>query len=277
MSPTSTSRGRSRGKLEAIDIYSHENPDGPDIRPLGKFLNSAFPSVKVSCRPPVHRQTRKGAAEDLAQMLASSRVKDISSAEQRIEPMYGEVDYERRALEGDARVGGIVYDGHRLGQIFADILGRNGGLGTASIVITDRLVSTYSRDDLRHHLRTVVFGFPNIVSIPGIIEAPARPKEYYLLKQQVGELDAERLKSAFKGRFIDYGDDDSISAVLEGLALQCVLFHLTLDPFCEKRGCRFFNAHWQEELIRSQVESKKYCQQHQRLVRELGSSPVIRW
>lgn len=277
MSPTSTSKERSRGTLREIDIYSPENPGGPDADRLAKTLGLSFPTVKVTSRRPIHYLARRKSLEDLALRLASARVKDPSGPHQTFDPMFGEIDYERRVLEGDAKAGGVVYDGTKLEEAFSSILGPRAGFETASIVLTDRLVSTFSRDDLRQHLRTVVFGFPNIISIPGIIEAPAKPKEYYLLKQQLGEVSAERLKAAMRGRFIDFGDDEAVAEVLEGLSLQCILFHLTLEPFCDKKDCRMFNAHWQEDLIRSQVTSRRLCKRHARMIRELGKNPVLGW
>jgi len=277
MSPTSTSKGRSKGKLREIRIYSGENRQGPDVARLAKRVQGYFPPVKVIARKPLHHLVKKKSVDELALRLASARVKDPTSPLQAFEPMFGEVDYERRVLEGDARAGGIVYHGAKLEEIFSSILGPRTEFSTASIVLTDRLVSTFSRDDLRQHLRTVVFGFPSVISIPGIIEAPAKPREYYVLKQQLGEMSAARLKSAMKGRFIDYEDDKAIADVLEGLLLQCVLFHLTLEPFCRNKGCRMFNAHWQEDLIHSQVTSKKFCKKHAELLCKLGEEPIIEW
>ena len=38
---------------------------------------------------------------------------------------------------------------------------------------------------------------------------------------------------------------------------------LTGNPFCPDKGCRLFNAHWQEELIFAQLESDgEFCPQH---------------
>ncbi len=208
-------------------------------------------------------------------------MKDPSSALQTFEPMFGEIDYERRAILGRAKVGGVVYDGRRLQEGFARLLGRRASLPTASIVFTDRLASTYSRDDLRHHLRTVICGFPSVVSIPGVVEAPAKPREYYLMKQRMelegaGELLLEQLKSSFRGRFVDY-DDSELFEVLKGLALQAVLYHLTVDPFCKNRSCRLFNAHWQEDLMRSQVLDGKLCKKHAKQLASLGRKPIISW
>ena len=194
--------------------------------------------------------------------------------------MYGEVEYELRVIEGDARAGGVVYDGRRLAQILQSVLG-HASLEECHIVATDRLVSTFSDDDLRHHLRTVVFGFPSVISIPGIVEAPARPREYWVKRKVLeasgtSQIELERLKAEFKGRFLDF-EDPLIFEVLKGLALQCVMYHLTLEPFCDNKDCRLFNAHWQEDLIRSQIDKGSLCNRHTKLVRSLGRSPTIRW
>ncbi len=279
MSPTSSSRARSRREVSliAVDIFSPENRDGPDLARLVSFLNGFFPSVKVRVREPIASLAKKKDIGAFATRLASARVKDIASADQSTEPMFGEVDYEERAIAGEARVGGIAYDGRRLEEIFADIIGGRQGLETAHIVLTDRLVSTFSRDDLRHHLRTVVFDFPSIISIPGIVEAPAKPREYYVAKQQMGGAEDERIKAALKGRFIDFDDSLAIANVVQGLALQCMMYHLTLDPFCEDKDCRFFNAHWQEDLIRTQIRSRKICSRHRKVLSQLAEKPVLRW
>jgi len=217
--------------------------------------------------------------DSLASSLASARVKDPTMPRQKFEPMYGEIDYERRVLDGEARAGGLVYDGRALEDVFSRLL--KPSTDQALIVITDRLISTFSTDDVRHHLRTVVCGFPNIVSVPGIVEAPARPREYYLMRQELevqgaGQLRLEQLKRSFKDRFMDYGDSRTIE-VVKGLALQAVFFHFTLDPFCGNRDCRFFNAHWQEDLIRSQIESGGLCKRHARAIKALGARPELEW
>ncbi|HEY4705069.1 MAG TPA: DUF6775 family putative metallopeptidase, partial [Thermoplasmata archaeon] len=46
--------------------------------------------------------------------------------------------------------------------------------------------------------------------------------------------------------------------------------------FCEDPDCRLFNAHWQAELIRAQVESGRLCARHRavaaRVRQALGSA-----
>jgi hypothetical protein len=268
-------------RLRSVDLYSSENRPGKEFTEVKSYLATVFPSVKIDVRPTVFGYVPKREVDGLAEALASARMKNLSSAQQTFEPMFGEIDYERRAILGRSKVGGIVYDGRRLQEEFVRLLGKRASLPTASVVFTDRLVSTYSRDDLRHHLRTVIFGFPSVVSIPGVVEAPAKPREYYLMKQGMelegaGELLLQHLKSSFRGRFVDY-DDPELFEVLKGLALQAVLYHLTADPFCDNRSCRLFNAHWQEDLIRSQVLNGKFCKKHTKQLASLGRKPVISW
>ena len=67
----------------------------------------------------------------------------------------------------------------------------------------------------------------------------------------------------FKTRFIDYGDR-RMTEVLKGYVSQALFFHITGNPFCEKRYCRLFNSHWQEGLIHSQVKVGKFCRHHKK-------------
>ena len=280
MSPTSTSR-RSDTKLRSIELRSPECSEEVNLHEVSSFLSSLFPSVSVKVRQTVFSEVKRSSRERIARFLAASRVKDISRPFEPFEPMFGEVDYELRVLDNDARPGGIVYDARRIEELFIELMRADNPLSKATIIMTDRLVSTYSRDDLRHHLRTVVPGFPSIISIPGMVEAPAKPRQYYVLQQRLGSaggktIDIELLKGAFKGRFLDYGMPE-MTEVAKGLALQAVVHHLTLKPFCPDRKCRLFNAHWQEDLLSSQSGSPGLCPKHARQLARLGKDPALEW
>jgi len=112
-----------------------------------------------------------------------------------------------------------------------------------------------------------VYGFPSLISTTGIVEAPAKPRDFYL-KQQLG-VSLLTLKEEFKGRFIDY-NDPRLTEVMKGYVMQALFFHLTGNPFCKDKNCRLYNAHWQEDLIQTQLTSKTdFCAQHQRLLTRL--------
>jgi len=65
--------------------------------------------------------------------------------------------------------------------------------------------------------------------------------------------------------YLEY-HDVKLSQVVEGYLLQAIFYYLTGDPFCDKRECRLFNAHWQKDLLYSQLEIAKLCDKHQEIL-----------
>jgi hypothetical protein len=278
---TTSRRRDAKRELKVIALHRPEYPEETNIESVRGFLESYFPSTDIRVKPSVFRSNRKIDMDVVAESMARIRVKNPAEAVQTYDPLFGEIEFERRAVIGKARVGGVVYDGRRYSDLVSSVLVNDTALDCATIVFTQRLISTYSRDDMRHHLRTLVCGFPNVISIPGIVEAPAKPREYYLIRQELeargaGELRLEELKTSYKGRFVDHGDPEMVE-VTKGLALQAIMFHLTLKPFCKDVNCRFFNAHWQEDLVKSQVVSGGLCDEHRKALMKSRDRPVIEW
>ena len=48
------------------------------------------------------------------------------------------------------------------------------------LFFTNKLICTYDYNDYRYHGRAIICANPSIISTTGIIEAPAKPKEYYI-------------------------------------------------------------------------------------------------
>jgi hypothetical protein len=68
------------------------------------------------------------------------------------------------------------------------------------------------------------------------------------------------------GQFINY-HDPRINDVIEGLVLRLLFYFITSeDPFCEDRICRFFNAHFENDVIRVNIKEKKIRQSHKILI-----------
>ncbi|MFA4842587.1 MAG: DUF6775 family putative metallopeptidase [Candidatus Omnitrophota bacterium] len=137
------------------------------------------------------------------------------------------------------------------------------------IILTNKLFATLDEQN-RPHIRSAIFGYPCVISTSGIVEGPAKPKEYYAYKQRfaplgVWEIEEPKIKERLKGRFIDYGDKRMGEAIL-GLVAQGLFFYMIGDPFCKNKSCRLFNAHWQEDLINSQIKSGKFCRVHQKIL-----------
>jgi hypothetical protein len=163
--------------------------------------------------------------------------------------------------------GGTVplYDGFWMQRILAEMIPAAES-SHVHIIFTGLLTCTFSKDDWRYHGRAVVCGTPSIISTTGIVEAPARPKEFYLA--QFGGMAAGRLKKKIISRFIDYGDDMTAAATV--YALQALFFFVADgDPFCNDRNCRLYNAHWQEELIRM-VEKGALCGHHRQMANKFN-------
>jgi len=199
---------------------------------------------------------------EIAPLFARAKVV-LETKEVGEQPLPQEIEYEKKRLKAREE-SGFVYDGFALQEIFRGQLGKEKtSLNYCNIIFINSLLATYS--DRRYHLRVSVYGFPSIISIPGIIEAPALPREYYI-KKHLGIEEAE-LKEEFKGRFIEYSSP-YIPEILKGYALQAIFFHLTGFPFCSNLDCRLYNAHWQEEVINSQIKKGGLCEKHRELLLE---------
>lgn len=159
-----------------------------------------------------------------------------------------------------------MYDGFRVQEISQCLAGDPDG-SVLHIFVTDLLVGTFDYADYRYHARAVVCSNPAVISIPGIVEAPSRPREYYLdtLLRPKGE--AARRHA---GTFLEHGDPllpDAIRVYL----MQAIAYYATGEAFCSDRSCCMYNAHWQEELLR-QMRSPGMCAKHAEAVSRMRGS-----
>ncbi len=258
-----------------IILYDEGIAEELDIAEIAQYLARKMRRVEVKVRGnPFAFNLPQDKVSTYARKIASTKIQEIS---QEIlpgqEPLYGEIEYEKRRISGKTRSFGILYDGFHLQRVCGEIISRTErSLKFAHIFFTNRLFATWDDSDRRYHLRTSVYGIPSLISSTGLIEAPAKPREYYLLKQQYETLgkDITELKDRFEGSFIDYADK-RLTEVAKGYAMQAVFYSLTGDPFCEDKGCRLYNAHWQKELIFAQLESGyEFCQRHTKLLHKVS-------
>jgi hypothetical protein len=168
----------------------------------------------------------------------------------------------------------ILYDGFMMQRLFETMINENeSNTDHVHIVFEDRLICTFSEEDWRYHARTIVGGSPSIVSTTGIVEAPAKPKEWYIKQMQLATYDIgsdgdenDVISSNEREKYLDYGDY-RINFAAVGYALQALFFFITEgNPFCNNINCRLYNAHWQEELINSQIQSRRLCDEHAALL-----------
>ena len=265
-------------------LYSEPAAVTLDLKEVAKYTRKLLPSLEVEIREAFLQhhldkmplEARQEAIARLAQQFAEARVRDPRRLSERLPPLLGEINYEMRRLTNpESKAFGILYDGLKLGVILGRlILKEESSLAHIHIVFTNQLLGTWDDGDRRYHARVILCGFPSIISTSGVVEAPAKPREYYFLKQQylglgMGDAAAIELDAEFRGRYIDY-DDQRLTEVVKGYVLQAIVYHLSGDPFCEDRNCRLYNAHWQEELIRAQLDGDyEFCPGHEKVLRQL--------
>jgi hypothetical protein len=136
--------------------------------------------------------------------------------------------------------------------------------GKDVIVIHPFLMLTWHPWDSRYHARVVTFGYPSLLSIPGIVEAPARPREYYLM-QMSGKRTTAELDAMFEGKFLTFEDD--LTPYVGVYLLQCAFFLLFGKGSCMAPGCMLYDSHKQADLL--QAPAKKLCNVHRRLADSL--------
>ena len=223
-----------------------------------------------------HYKKGKKDLDFLAKKLVSTKVFDVLDMQKTYDPFPVEIEHEKDLILGKKEtVLGMLYDGFRLQKVFRDMLSSQElGFKYLHIVFTKRSIATWDKGNRRYHARTSVYGFPNIISTSGLVEAPAKPREFYVAKKALmtsgmsGDLVEEELKKQFKGRFVDY-DDERITEIVKGYVMQAFFYHTTFEPFCEDKNCRLYNAHWQEEMIHAQLEGKEFCERHEKVLERI--------
>jgi len=165
---------------------------------------------------------------------------------------------------------GLLFDFIETQKAFEKI--RISTANDCEIILTEKLFATLEQDR-RPHIRASIYSFPSVISLSGIVEGPAKPKEFYIYKQKymalgLWDLKESQVKKKFKEHFIDYGDK-RIEEVLKGYISQAIFFYMTGEPFCRSKCCRLFNAHWQKDLIYSQIKIAQFCKKHQKILKKL--------
>jgi hypothetical protein len=251
-------------------IYLYDDPSVENLKlsEIADYLKEKFGPI------PIDRRGQLLAAdsidvESLAKGLARAKVRDLAEPHQEFDPLRGEIEFEKKLLNNPrSKLFGILYDGVKLQDIFRELISEHErDLSHIHIVFTNRLFGTWDENDRRYHARTSIYGFPSIISTTGIVEAPAKPREFYL-EQQLTGLPTEVLKEKFRGRFIDY-DDERMTEIMKGYVMQAIFYHIASSPFCDKIYCKLYNSHWQEEVLEAQLKQPEFCERHEKMLDEM--------
>lgn len=257
--------------MKISKIFLYDEPAIPQIKieRLAVFLKEMFP-VQVETRDNILRLSKK----DTAEKIASCRIFNPRRPYEKHIPSREEILFEEANFEDTAKTENIImYDGFEIQKTLTDLIpNQERTLDSFHIFFTNKLTCTYDYNDYRYHGRALIGANPSIISTTGIIEAPAKPRGYYLelISNFTQGINVETIKQKYKGTYLEY-NDARLSKIIEGYLLQAIFYFETGEAFCEKTECRLFNAHWQKDLLYSQIENCKLCDAHQRVLKRLTS------
>jgi len=242
-------------KISKIILY--DEPTVPEIQLKGikKFIENIF-QIEIELR----KNFFESVNEKIFAKIATTRIFDLKKEFKKHIPSLEEIEIERENKDMSEKETMTLYDGFELQNIMTEFIPINEN--TLHIVLTNKLTATFDKDDFRYHARALIGSNPTIISTTGMIEAPAKPKQYYLdLMTNFSEDKIEEIKKKYKGEFLEY-HDSRLEQITEGYLLQAIMYYETGEAFCENKECRLFNAHWQKDLFYSQIENGKFCKKH---------------
>jgi hypothetical protein len=249
-------------KISKIILYNEPSVLEIDIKKLKKFIENIF-QIKIEIRNNIFENINEKTCEN----IASSRIFNLKKTFQKHIPSIEEISIELENKDMSNKEEMILYDGIELSNIITELIpNEEKNQDILNIIFTNKLTCTFDENDFRYHARALVGSNPIIISTTGTIEAPAKPKQYYLdlmtnfSKEEIGEI-----KKKYKGQFLEYGDS-RMPDIIEGYVLQAIFYYETGDAFCDNNQCRLFNSHWQKDLFISQVDNKKMCKKHEEIL-----------
>ncbi|MCV0412273.1 DUF6775 family putative metallopeptidase [Nitrosarchaeum sp.] len=256
--------------MKISKVFLYDEPAVTQIRldKLAVFLNKTF-SIPIETRENILKFSKK----DTAEKIAACRIFNLRKPYQKHNPNKDEIIFEEANFENTAKTENIVmYDGFEIQKVLTELIPeKERNLEAFHIFFTNKLTCTYDNDDYRYHGRALIGANPSIISTTGIIEAPAKPREYYLelISNYAQGINVESIKQKYKGTYLEY-NDTRLSQIIEGYLLQAIFYFETGDAFCNEIECRLFNAHWQKDLLYSQLENRKLCEKHRLVLNKLN-------
>lgn len=254
-------------KLSYVHLHYSTLTNSFLSKQVSTILQEFMPFIDVDVRPFTHHSKNNMIADSYTDNLMIHLSHDNGDDSANGSPADTHNSSDNRCQKT------AIIDGFYLQRIYSRIIDDNESqLSHFHLVFEDNLVCTYDEIDKRYHARPIICGSPSIISIPSIIEGPAKPKGYYF-KQMLKDLlsiSSKEIENEFASTFISY-DDPRLTQVATGYVIQAIFFFLTNgNPFCSEYPCRLFNSHWQEELIYTQVINPVLCEEHLRILSEAG-------
>ena len=249
-------------KISKIILYDEPSVPEINIKRAKKFLLETF-EIEIQIRENIFQNLN----EKMCERIASTRIFNLKKSFEKHIPSIKDISIELENKDMSNKQEMTLYDGIELNKIVKEKIPiSENTLNILHIIFTNKLTCTFDENDFRYHARAWVGSNPIIISTTGIIEAPAKPKQFYIdLMTNFSEEAVEKIKEKYKGEFLEY-KDTKLPEVVEGYILQAIFYYETGDAFCNNKQCRLFNAHWQKDMFISQIENKKMCEKHEKIL-----------
>lgn len=255
-------------KISKIILYDEPSFLKLDLKNIQKFIIQTF-GVNSEIRENIFNKLNEKEYEK----IANTRVLDLKKPFKKNKSSFKEISIESENIDMSREKEIPIYDGIEMKKVIEETKSISENTeDILHIIFTNKLTGTFDYDDYRYHARAWVGSNPIIISTTGIIEAPAKPKQYYmdLVTNFSNELE-ETIREKYKGEFLEY-NDPRLPKIIEGYLIQSIMYYETGDVFCNDVKCRLFNAHWQKDLLTSQIKNPSLCEQHTKILTKMKNS-----
>jgi len=255
-------------KISKIIIYKEPSVPKINLDKIKEFIFKEF-RIKIEIRDNIFNKLNKNTCEK----IASTRIINLKKSFEKHNPTVNEILIELENKDMSNKEEMVLYDGIELNEIIKELIPKEeNNQNTLHIIFTNKLTCTFDQNDFKYHARTWIGSNPAIISTTGIIEAPAKPKQYYIdIITNISKESIEEIKKKYKGKFLEY-NDPRLTDIVEGILLQIIFYYETGDAFYDNNQCRLFNAHWQKDLFNTQIENKKICKKHEDILTKMKNN-----
>ena len=260
-------------------LYLYDEPEAPglDVDYLGHYLAGVLPACEVHPRTDFlthhmarfSEEQREVLGEQLLGQLQRARVADLTPPALR----------EGLPAQDPAEAGWEeVYHAPSLQAVLHLLIPpEESHLSHLHLAMTNLLLGRWPAPEEPFRLTPAIFGEPNLVSLIGLLEAPAPSREYEFMRVQMAMFGLEEGLEVVEDRFAPQmlGEGDPrLNEAVKGLLLQGLFYRLFGEAFCPDPACRLFNAATQEELLTAQTGPQAgLCERHRAWLWGLEGAP----
>ncbi len=163
-------------KIRKIVLYDEPTIPKIQLKRLEKFLKEIFP---------IETKIRKNFFQSLNDIefkkIADTRIFDLKKPFEKHDPSIEDIQIEKENKDMSKNEEMTLYDGFEFHKAITELIPINEDKeNILNVIFTNKLTCTFDEADFRYHARAIVGSKSTIISTTGMIEAPAKPKKYYL-------------------------------------------------------------------------------------------------